>query len=122
MAGVNHNCWSTEHTYDGEDLLPLLEQAWAERQDDPTLAPNARRALHLAVTMGSVPSDYFNYYYFREEVLREQRGAAKTRSEVIMDACPATGSTIGSRPRRPRRSWTRPVPAAASTSWSWRST
>ena len=20
MAGVNHNCWSTEHTYDGEDL------------------------------------------------------------------------------------------------------
>jgi 6-phospho-beta-glucosidase len=88
MAGVNHNCWSTEHTYDGEDLLPLLEQAWTDRLDDPSLSPNARRALHLAVTMGSIPADYFQYYYFREDVLREQRGAARTRSEVIMDAVP----------------------------------
>ena len=24
MAGVNHNCWSTEHLYDGEDVMPLL--------------------------------------------------------------------------------------------------
>ncbi len=88
MAGVNHNCWSTEHLYDGEDVMPLLERAWEERKHDPTLDANARRALHLAVTMGSIPSDYFNYYYFREELLREQQGAAKTRAEVIMDAIP----------------------------------
>src|SRR5690606_5770518 len=88
MAGLNHNCWSTEHRYDGADLIPLLEQAWAERRDDPTLGPHSRRALRLAATMGSVPADYFGYYYFREEVLREQRGAARTRAEVIMDAVP----------------------------------
>src|SRR5690606_1355129 len=66
MAGLNHNCWSTEHRYDGADLIPLLEQAWAERRDDPTLGPHSRRALRRAATMGSVPADYVGYYYFRE--------------------------------------------------------
>jgi len=88
MAGVNHNCWSTEATYDGADVLPLLEAAWQERKNDPTLDENSRRALRLAVAMGSIPSDYFNYYYFREQLLREQQGARRTRSEVIMDAVP----------------------------------
>lgn len=88
MAGVNHNCWSTEATYDGADVLPLLDAAWQERKNDPTLDQNSRRALHLAVAMGSIPSDYFNYYYFREQLLREQQGARRTRSEVIMDAVP----------------------------------
>jgi 6-phospho-beta-glucosidase len=88
MAGVNHNCWSTEHLYDGQDIMPLLEQAWAQRKDDPTLDDNSKRALHIAVTMGSIPSYYFNYYYYREEILREQRGAARTRSEDIMDDLP----------------------------------
>ncbi len=88
MAGVNHNCWSTEALYDGQDVMPLLTAAWEERRNDPTLDENSRRALHLAVAMQSIPSDYFNYYYFREQLLREQQGARRTRSEVIMDAVP----------------------------------
>ncbi|HEY0118576.1 MAG TPA: hypothetical protein VGC04_07345 [Cellulomonas sp.] len=88
MAGVNHNCWSTEHTYDGADLMPLLDQAWEARRDDPALDVHAKRMLHLAVAMRSVPAEYFQYYYFREEVLREMQGARRTRSEVIMDALP----------------------------------
>ena len=88
MAGVNHNCWSYEHLYDGQDVMPLLEAAWEERKDDPTLDENSKRALHLAVVMQSIPSDYFNYYYFRNELHREQQAAPKTRSEVIMDAVP----------------------------------
>ncbi|WP_308467138.1 family 4 glycosyl hydrolase [Rathayibacter soli] len=88
MAGVNHNIWSTEHLYDGKDVMPLLAQAWERQLANPTLDANSRRALHLAVTMGSIPSDYFNYYYFREELLREQQGALRTRSEIIMDAIP----------------------------------
>ena len=59
MAGVNHNCWSTEHTYDGADLMPLLDEAWQARRDDPTMDVHAKRLLHLAVTMRSVPADYF---------------------------------------------------------------
>lgn len=88
MAGVNHNCWSYEHLYDGQDVMPLLEKAWQERKEDPTLDDNSKRALHLAVVMQSIPSDYFNYYYFRDELHRMQQAAPKTRSEVIMDAVP----------------------------------
>jgi 6-phospho-beta-glucosidase len=88
MAGVNHNCWSTEHRYDGEDLMPLLDEAWAARKDDPTLGIHAKRMLHLATAMRSVPADYFQYYYFREEVLRELQGAPTTRAEDLLAALP----------------------------------
>ena len=88
MAGVNHNCWSTEHLYDGQDIMPLLERAWEERKDDPTLDDNSKRALHIAVMMRSIPSYYFTYYYYRDEILREQRGAGRTRSEDIMADLP----------------------------------
>lgn len=88
MAGVNHNCWSTEHTYDGEDLMPLLDEAWHARKDDPSLGIHAKRMLHLAVTMRSVPADYFQYYYFREEILRQLQGTPTTRAEDLLAALP----------------------------------
>jgi 6-phospho-beta-glucosidase len=88
MSGINHNCWSTEHSYDGEDLIPHLERALDERRDDPTLTVDQRRMLRLAVVMRSVPSYYFQYYYFRDEVLREQQGAPRTRAEDIMANVP----------------------------------
>lgn len=84
MAGVNHNCWSTEHLYDGADLMPLLEAAWEERREDPSLDLADRRMLHLAVAMQSIPAGYFSFYYFTEEILREQRGAPRTRAEDIL--------------------------------------
>ncbi len=88
MAGVNHNCWSTRHLYDGEDLMPLLDEAWAARRDDPTLTPIERRHLHIATRMRSIPSDYFHHYYYREEVLREQAGSPTTRAEDILADVP----------------------------------
>ncbi len=88
MAGINHNNWSTEHTYDGQDLIPLLREAWERRRDDPTLDTHSRRLLKLAVATESVPSDYFTYYYFRDEELREQQAASRTRAEVILQALP----------------------------------
>lgn len=88
MAGVNHNCWSTEHTYDGQDLMPLLDAAWEQRRNDPTLPVLQRRMLELAVTMRSVPADYFQYYYFGPEILRELQASPTTRSEDILAALP----------------------------------
>ncbi|HMO12308.1 MAG TPA: hypothetical protein PKB06_12595, partial [Actinotalea sp.] len=88
MAGVNHNCWSTRHTYDGEDLMPLLEEAWRGLADDPAVPLWDKRMLRLAVAMGSIPSDYFRYYYFGEEYLREQRSQRLTRAGVILERVP----------------------------------
>src|SRR5207237_791595 len=65
MVGLNHGCWSVEHSYDGEDPLPLFQEAWERRRDDASFDPQQRRQLQLAVRMGSIPADYFMYYYFR---------------------------------------------------------
>jgi 6-phospho-beta-glucosidase len=89
MVGINHNCWSNEATYDGQDAIPILRERWEELRGKPTEDVNGARALHLAVAMESIPSDYFNYFYFRDEILREQQMAAKTRSEVIMSSLPS---------------------------------
>ena len=84
MVGLNHGCWGVEHDYDGRDPLPLLEEAWERRRDDPTLEPRRRRQLQLAVAMGSVPADYFEYYYFTDDVLAELRAKPTTRAEDIL--------------------------------------
>ena len=87
MTGVNHNVWSNEATYDGQDAIEVLRERWEELRDQPPLTDlNGYRALHLAVALGSIPSDYFNYYYFRDELLRELQLARQTRSEQIMSS------------------------------------
>jgi 6-phospho-beta-glucosidase len=88
LVGVNHNCWSNDATYDGQDAFPILRERYEALKDLPTQDRNGMRALQLAVAMESIPSDYFNYYYFRDEILRERQLATQTRSEVIMDALP----------------------------------
>ncbi len=84
MVGLNHGCWGVEHDYDGQDPFPLFEAAWERRRDDPTLEPTARRQLQLAVTMGAVPADYFQYYYFTDEVLAYYASKPTTRAEDIL--------------------------------------
>ncbi len=88
MAGINHNCWSTEHTYEGKDLIPLLRDAYEARRNDPSVSVDSKRLLRLAVTMESVPSYYFLNYYFRDEVLRHLRGKPTTRAEDILAEVP----------------------------------
>ncbi len=84
MVGLNHACWSVHHEYEGADLMPLLADAYARKSremepDDPSL-----RLLKLAVTMGSVPASYFQYYYFKDEVLAELMAKSTTRAQDIM--------------------------------------
>ena len=84
MVGLNHACWSVEHSYDGDDALPHIRAAWDTRREDPELPPAGRRLLHLAAAMGSIPADYFLYYYFRDEIMAELAAKPTTRAEDIM--------------------------------------
>jgi 6-phospho-beta-glucosidase len=86
MTGVNHNVWSNEATYEGRDAIEVLRERWEERNGQPIADINAHRAFHLAVALGSIPSDYFNFYYFRDELLREQQLSRQTRSEQILSS------------------------------------
>jgi len=88
MVGLNHGCWSVEASYDGTDPQPLFERAWETRRDDASLDPGRRRQLQLAARMGAIPADYFQYYYFRDEVVAELRARATTRAEDIMSWAP----------------------------------
>lgn len=86
--GLNHGSWSVRETYDGQDFIPLVEAAWRERRDDPKLTMQQRRLLHMTVTMQSLPSQYFKYYYFTDEILAELRASPTTRAQDIMAKMP----------------------------------
>ncbi len=87
-VGLNHASWSVRHRYDGQDLLPLVREAWERRRDDPALTGEPRRILRLAATMDALPSAYFQYYYFEREVLGELQAKGTTRAEDILGWVP----------------------------------
>jgi 6-phospho-beta-glucosidase len=87
-VGLNHASWSVRHRYDGQDLLPLVREAWERRRDDPALTGEPRRILRLAAAMDALPSAYFQYYYFEREVLGELQAKGTTRAEDILGWVP----------------------------------
>ena len=88
MIGLNHGCWSVRHLYDGQDMIPLLRAALDQLRDDPKASRHQLRMLELACTMDSLPADYFQYYYFKEEVLSDLRAKPTTRAQDIMARVP----------------------------------
>lgn len=89
MIGINHACWSTRHLYDGQDVLPLIREAHARVMADPHIPAARKRVVDLACATGHLPAHYFQYYYYRDELLAELQQAPQTRSEVIRDAVPS---------------------------------
>ncbi|HEX6034257.1 MAG TPA: hypothetical protein VFY83_07465 [Anaerolineales bacterium] len=90
MIGLNHGCWSVRHLYDGQDMIPLLRAARdrLRLRDDPVANRHYLRLIELACTMESLPADYFQYYYFKEEVLDGLRAKPTTRAQDIMAKVP----------------------------------
>ena len=82
--GLNHGSWSTRHLYDGEDMIPLVRQAYERKRAEPAVDAEDLRHLELAATMGSIPSGYFQYYYFKDEMLAELLEKQTTRAQDIM--------------------------------------
>ncbi len=86
--GLNHASWSIRHLYDGEDVMPLLADAWAARRADAHIKLTTRRMWQIALTTGSIPSKYAMYYYFTDEILSELQSKRTTRAQDIMAALP----------------------------------
>jgi 6-phospho-beta-glucosidase len=84
MIGLNHGCWSVRHLYNGEDMLPLLREARDRLRYNSTGSIHTLRMVELACAMESLPADYFQYYYFKEDVLTELRAKPTTRAQDIM--------------------------------------
>jgi 6-phospho-beta-glucosidase len=88
MIGLNHNTWSVEATYDGEDAMPAIRAAWEQMQAEPDVDPHDRRFVELAVTMDAIPAQYLRYFYYHDEMLEELRAKPTTRAEDILSWVP----------------------------------
>lgn len=88
MVGLNHGSWTVRHLYDGADVMPLLGQAYERLAGQNDVNVTRLRLLKLAVEMGSIPADYFQYYYYRDEVLAEMRAKPTTRAQDILARVP----------------------------------
>ncbi|MDQ3329005.1 MAG: glycoside hydrolase, partial [Chloroflexota bacterium] len=88
MVGLNHNGWSAYPRYDGQDMMPLVREAYAQQSREHGADARDLRMLRLADTMGALPASYWQYYYYREELLAELRAKATTRAQDIMAAAP----------------------------------
>ena len=85
--GFNHGSWTMRHLYDGQDFIPLLQEAYAHT---PHTRENHEemRLVELACQMHALPSHYFQYYYFKDEILAELQAKPTTRSQDIIASVP----------------------------------
>jgi 6-phospho-beta-glucosidase len=88
MIGLNHGCWSVRHLYDGRDMIEVLRAGYEALAGNPGADPIETKMIGLAITMNSLPAEYFKYYYFRDEVFDALRGKPTTRAQDIMNAVP----------------------------------
>src|SRR5712692_7547437 len=86
--GLNHGSWSVRHLYDGQDFMPLLRDAYEQMRRNPETPVYDLRMLELACRMDSLPNHYFQYYYFKDELLTEQQAKPTTRAQDIMAQVP----------------------------------
>ncbi len=86
--GLNHASWSVRHRYEGRDVIPIAREAWERKRHDPGLSTRHRRILATTAALGSIPSEYFQYYYFTDEILDGLRAKPTTRAEDIMASVP----------------------------------
>lgn len=84
LVGLNHTGWTVRHAYAGADVMPLIEEADERRARDPRPRDRDELMLHLAATMGALPSAYLYYYYFGRHALEAALAAPRTRAQEIM--------------------------------------
>ncbi len=82
--GLNHGSWTVRHLYDGQNFIPILRDALEGMLRNPEIPREELRMIVLACMMDSLPSHYFQYYYFKDEILAELQAKPTTRAQDIM--------------------------------------
>jgi 6-phospho-beta-glucosidase len=86
--GLNHGSWTVRHQYDGRDAMPAIREGYERLRREGDASTEDLRLLKLAVEMDSLPSSYFQYYYYKDEILAELRIKPTTRAQDIMASVP----------------------------------
>ncbi len=88
-VGLNHGSWSIRHQYDGKDFIAMLRDVYEHgHMSDSPEDRWETRLVELALEMNALPSHYFQYYYFEDEILDELRVKPTTRAQDIMASVP----------------------------------
>jgi 6-phospho-beta-glucosidase len=96
FRGLNHGSWGLNPRYESQDFMPLLQETYErlqrqqpdrEQRSDPERRYLMRR-LKLAITMGALPNHYFQYYYYKDEILAELQAKPTTRAQDIQASLP----------------------------------
>jgi 6-phospho-beta-glucosidase len=89
MIGLNHASWSVEHHYEGGDLMVLVQKAYDRKRNDSKVDVHTKRLLHVTAMMESIPpAEYFQYYFFKDDILADLQQKTTTRSQDIMALVP----------------------------------
>jgi 6-phospho-beta-glucosidase len=83
-VGLNHLSWITRVTLEGDDVLPRIlsdKKAHSGMKNIPKVQHDAA----LMETVGAIPSDYLNYYYYRERQVKHCLEAEKTRAQECQE-------------------------------------
>jgi 6-phospho-beta-glucosidase len=87
--GLNHGSWSIRHLYDGQDFIMILREVYEQRRPaDTSEDPWEMRLVELALEMNALPNHYFQYYYFKDEILAELQSKPTTRAQDIIASVP----------------------------------
>lgn len=87
MIGLNHGSWAAQPIYEGRDFLPVLREAYERIPRSPERKEETRM-VELALMMNALPNSYFQYYYFKDEILAELRAKPTTRAQDILRMVP----------------------------------
>ena len=87
--GLNHASWSNDHSYEDGDLMSLVQKAYERKRNDPKVDKHTKRLLQVTSMMDSVPpAEYFQYYFFKDDVLADLQQKTTTRAQDIMASVP----------------------------------
>jgi 6-phospho-beta-glucosidase len=86
--GLNHATWSTKFTIEGEDGLSVIRRQLKQLLAREDLDTRLKRQFQLANVYDRLPNSYLQYYYYRDETLKEAKSMPNTRAEVIMQELP----------------------------------
>lgn len=87
-VGLNHATWSVRFTIDGEDGIAVMNRHYEAVMARPDVSARVKRQFRLAREFNRLPNSYLQYYYYREETVREEQAAPRSRAQVIMDDLP----------------------------------
>lgn len=79
--GLNHLTWHRGFTVDGEELWPQLFPAYV---DELRKAPDPDWDVRTVETLGMIPNDYLQYFYYTAHKLEAQLQWPPSRAEQVM--------------------------------------